>query len=640
MNLLNTPQTFAQAHTPPRSAAHSGYRPDIDGLRALAVLAVVFTHARVVGFSGGFIGVDVFFVISGFLIFRNLDHARQAGTFSFWGFYGRRLRRTLPALYLVAAVTLAVGLFVLMPGDLDALAWSLVAILLFVPNILFLTQTGYFDHAAMSKPLLHTWSLGVEEQFYALAPLLPLALSRLGRSARAIVLLSLFAASLIFCAVLQRTAPAAAFYLMPTRLWEFLAGCLVAEQVFPTIRSRWLAEAEAGIALFVLLASIGLFNRATPHPGLLTALPCLAAAALIHIGGTKTTFVGRLLSHRVPVGVGLISYSLYLWHWPLLVFMRYAEVPETLAVQLAAGVLLFGLSVLSWRFIETPFRTQGSPWRKAARLLLPATALTLTAASVAVSFGQGLPERFPATIASVARFYDYRDLKPYREGQCFITSQNSLRDYDRAICLRIDPKRRNVLLLGDSHAAHLWTALRDGWPGTNFLQATASGCMPLLGTTGAHRCTAMMADMLRHFLPAHRLDGVILSGYWEPSEIASLKATIAYLKPLVGQVTIFGPIIRYDEPLATLLAKSMLHGDIGDVKAHEVEDIAALDVKMRTAIAPLATYVSIYQAMCPGGICRLFAASGVPMQFDYHHLTRQGAAVLMRDIRARQSLRF
>ncbi|MHB8885928.1 MAG: acyltransferase family protein [Methylovirgula sp.] len=640
MNQLSTPQTFAQARTAPGSTAHSAYRPDIDGLRAIAVLAVVLTHARIAGFSGGFIGVDVFFVISGFLIFRNLDHARQAGTFSFWGFYGRRLRRTLPALYLVGAVTLAVGFFVLMPGDLDALAWSLVATLLFVPNILFLTQTGYFDHTAMSKPLLHTWSLGVEEQFYALAPLLPLALSRLGRRARTIVLLSLFAAGLIFCAALQRTAPDAAFYLMPTRLWEFLAGCLVAEQVFPALRNRWLAEAAAGLSLVVLLASIGLFNSATPHPGLLTALPCLATAALIHIGSTKTTLVSRILSHRILVGIGLISYSLYLWHWPLLVFMRYAEVPASPAILLAAGALLLSLSVLSWRLVETPFRAPGSPLRKAAGLLLPATALALTAASVMVSIGQGLPGRFPATIASVARFYDYRDLQPYREGQCFITSKNALRDYDRATCLRIDPKRRNVLLMGDSHAAHLWTGLRDGWPGTNFLQATASGCMPLLGTKGAHRCTAMMADMLHHFVPNHKLDGVILAGFWEPSEIPQLKATIAYLKPLVGKVTVFGPIIRYDEPLATLLAKSLLHGDLRDVKKHEVDDIAGLDATMQKAIAPLTTYVSIYQAMCPGGTCQLFAAPGVPMQFDYHHLTRQGAARLMQDIRARQNLRF
>lgn len=640
MNFVGTQKIEAQPQAAAKAVIHGDYRPDIDGLRAIAVLAVVFTHAHIAGFSGGFIGVDVFFVISGFLIFRNLDRAQRDGTFSFWGFYGRRVRRTLPALYLVLGVTLVVGLLVLMPEDLDDLARSLIATLLFVPNILFLTQAGYFDHAAMSKPLLHTWSLGVEEQFYALAPLLPLGLRKLGHRSRAIILVSLFFAGLGFCAALQTVAPAAAFYLMPTRLWEFLAGCLVAERIVADIRGRWLAEAAAGICLFVLLASVGLFNSTTPHPGLLTALPCLATAGLIHIGSTRTTIVGRFLSHRILVGVGLISYSLYLWHWPLLVFMRYVELPLTPIVQLAAGGLLLGLSVLSWRFVEIPFRTRGAVLRRAARILLPATALGLGLASMSVSFDQGLPWRFPAGIASVARFYGYRDIRPYREGQCFITSQNSPRDYDPAVCLRIDPKRRNVLLLGDSHAAHLWTALRDGWPATNFLQATASGCMPLLGTTGAARCTAMMADMLHDFLPAHHLDGVILSGFWEPSDIAALKATIVYLKPLVGEITVFGPIIRYDEPLATLLAKSMLHGDLAQVKAHEVDAIPALDAKMQKEIAPLANYVSIYQAMCPGGACQLFAAPGVPMQFDYHHLTRQGSAKLMKDIIARQNLRF
>lgn len=641
VNLISTPQAFARAPASPGPAAHTGYRPDIDGLRAIAVLAVVLTHAHIAGFSGGFIGVDVFFVISGFLIFGNLARAQQAGTFSFWGFYGRRLRRTLPALYLVAGTTLVVGVLVLMPGDLDDLAWSVVAVLLFVPNILFLTQTGYFDHEALSKPLLHTWSLGVEEQFYALAPLLPLALSRLGRRSRTIVLISLFAAGLGFCAVLQTVAPAAAFYLMPTRFWEFLAGCIVADGIFPPIRTRWLAETVSGVALLGLLASITLFTRKTPHPGLLTALPCLATATLIHIGGgTKSTFVSRLLSTRVLVAIGLISYSIYLWHWPLIVFIRYAEVPAPPAIQFAAAALLLGVAVLSWRFVETPFRAQGAFLRQRARIILPATALALAVAGLTISLDQGLAGRFPATVAAVARFYDYRNLRPYREGRCFITSKDSLRDYDPATCLRIDPKRRNVLLLGDSHAAHLWTALRDRWPGTNFLQATASGCMPLLGTTGAQRCTAMMADMFQRFLPAHRLDGVILSGFWEPADIAPLRSTIAYLKPLAGKITVFGPIMRYDEPLATLLAKSMLHGSLAHVKAHEVEDIAALDAKMQKEIAPLAHYVSIYQAMCPGGTCQLFAAPDVPMQFDYHHLTRPGAAVLMQDILARQSLRF
>ncbi len=277
-------------------------------------------------------------------------------------------------------------------------------------------------------------------------------------------------------------------------------------------------------------------------------------------------------------------------------------------MRFTAGAALFGLSLLSWRSVELPFRTPGSPLRRSAGTLWPATAGLLATAAVTVSLAQGLPGRFSAPIAAVARYYDYSDVIPYREGQCFITSKNSLADYDRATCLRIDATRRNVLLLGDSHAAHLWKALSDTWPGTNFLQANASGCMPLLGAAGVPRCTVMMADMLRHFLPAHRLDGIVLSGLWELSDIAQLKATIAYLKPLAGKITVFGPIIRYDEPLATLLAKSMLHGDLAQVKAHEVDDIPALDAEMEKAVAPLATYVSIYSAMCPGGhlpaLCR------------------------------------
>ncbi len=293
-------KSTSQAPAKPR-AGHGDYRPDIDGLRAIAVLAVVLVHAHVAGFSGGFIGVDVFFVISGFLIFRNLDSAQKAGTFGFWTFYGRRLRRTLPALYLVAGVTFAVGAFLLMPGDYDGLARSLVAVLLFVPNILFLTQTGYFDHTAVSKPLLHTWSLGVEEQFYALAPLLPLALSRLGRKAPARSFsLSLFAAGLDF---LRRAAE-------HSRRRRPSISCRPGSGNFSpaaSSRKRSFHESHPAGSRKPSPASpcsscsrrSRSFTHETPHPGLLTALPCLATAALIHIGGTKTTFVGRCLSHRV-----------------------------------------------------------------------------------------------------------------------------------------------------------------------------------------------------------------------------------------------------------------------------------------------------------------------------------------------------
>ena len=345
------------------AARPRSYRPDIDGLRAVAVVAVILTHVGMPGFAGGFVGVDVFFVISGYLIYRDLIRRLAEGRLSLVGFYGRRMRRTLPALYLVCAVTLAGAALLMMPGDFDELARSMIAAVCLVPNIFYLAQTGYFDGAATGKPLLHTWSLGVEEQFYLLAPLLALALVRLAPRRRTAVLVALFGLALALAIGVRLQSRDAAFYLMPTRAFEFLVGCLLAEGVVPAIRARWRAEALTAIAALALAIAITAFSGRTPLPGLLSLVPCLATAAIIHVGSTQRTAVGTALGRRGPAFVGLISYSLYLWHWPLIVAAHYAGLPVTPALALGGTILLVGLSVLSWRFVETPFRDPRSIWR-------------------------------------------------------------------------------------------------------------------------------------------------------------------------------------------------------------------------------------------------------------------------------------
>ena len=623
------------ATSPPHAAAppRARYRADIDGLRALAVAAVILTHAGVGGFRGGFVGVDVFFVISGYLIHRDLLRRLAEGRLSFAGFYGRRLRRTLPALFVTCAATLVAATLVLMPGDLDEMARSLVGAVLLVPNIVFLTQTGYFDQAAAAKPLLHTWSLGVEEQFYLFAPLLALTLVRLRPPWRKTVFLVLIVAALGFTIALQAAAPSAAFYLMPARAFELMIGVALAEPLVPPVRAPWVAEAAAALGLAGLATSIAVFSDALPHPGWPTLLPCLSGAAIIHVGRDRATFVGRVLGLRVPAFLGLISYSLYLWHWPILVLARYADLPQSAAWLVGEAILLLALSVASWRFVEQPFRRAGSPWQRRAPVLIPVAGAALVAGSVAIVAMQGLPRRFPPDVASVAAYYDYRDQKPFREGQCFITSKDTLADFDRGTCLAMAADKPNVLLLGDSHAAHLWTGLRDTWPGVNFLQATASGCKPVLGTTGASRCTTLMDDMLKRFVPTHRLDAVAIGGLWDVADIQPLVRTVAALRPFAGQVVVFGPMPRYDQPLATLLAKGLEHGDLAGVRRHLVPGTADLDARMRAALAPVARYVSTYEAMCTAGSCRLFVSAGIPMQFDYHHLTVPGAAAMMARIR-------
>lgn len=252
----------------------------------------------------------------------------------------------------------------------------------------------------------------------------------------------------------------------------------------------------------------------------------------------------------------------------------------------------------------------------------------------------GLPGRFSPAVASLASYADLRDQKPFREGQCFLTSHSDPADFDRAVCLATNPDKQNVLLIGDSHAAHLWTGLRDAWPGVQFLQATASGCKPVLGTSGAARCTQLMDAMFTRFIPAHRLDAVVIAALWQEADIPPLVHTLASLRAQGVHAVVMGPMPRYDQPVATLLARGLLFGDPELAWRHLVPGTARLDAQMQAAVAPLATYVSLRHLLCETVRCRLFVSAGVPIQFDYHHLTPPGSAGLMRDVKARNPALF
>ena len=617
----------------------SSYRPDIDGLRALAVAAVILCHVGAKGSSGGFLGVDVFFVISGYLIHRDLIARLAARRLSILSFYGRRLRRTLPALYLASLLTGVASVFVLLPSDLETLARSLLSVLASVPNLFFLSQVGYFDANAATKPLLHTWSLGVEEHFYLAAPLLALVLRPLTPRGRAGAMLASFMIAFLFTLVLQRMTPAAAFYLMPARIFEFLLGAVVAEEWLPRLRGRWAAESVSGLALVSLLFSFFAFDGALPHPGWPTLVPCLATAALIHCG-TRRTAAATLLSMRFSVAIGRISYSLYLYHWPILVLARYAFLPTTLPWRLGESALLVALSVASYRFVEQPFRQPGSVWRWRAPVLLPGAAAVLATCCVLTLALGGLPGRFWPEVDALAAYADYGSRKPFREGRCFITSQDKADGFDRDTCLALSSAKPNVLLMGDSHAAHLWSGLRTTWPGVNFLQATASGCAPVLDAGGERRCTTMMREMFDHFIPKRRLDAVILSALWSDADLEPLRRTLEALDREGQRAIVFGPLPRYDMPMAMLLARAVLHDDLGEIERHRLPQTAGLDARLRAMVAPPATYISTWDAMCPNGLCRLFAAPGVPMQFDYHHLTAPGVDALMATIALRHPALF
>jgi peptidoglycan/LPS O-acetylase OafA/YrhL len=341
------------------------YRREIDGLRALAVLPVIFFHAGFQAFSGGFAGVDVFFVISGYLITSLILQQIDSGTFTLASFYERRARRILPALFLVMIACLPFAWLWMLPNEIKAFTKSLIATVLFASNIFFYGESGYFDTAAELKPLLHTWSLAVEEQYYLLFPLLFLPMVwRLGKRRVFLIVASVGLSSLALATWGSLNMPAASFYLLPTRLWELLLGATIAfvasrrhgpgilqESAMPAVRQL---ASLAGLALITF--AVVAFDRSTPYPGLYALVPT-TGTALVILFATPRTLVGSALSSRFLVSIGLISYSAYLWHQPLFAFARLRSVqpPSAQILLLLAAVSLL-IAYFSWRYIERPFR--------------------------------------------------------------------------------------------------------------------------------------------------------------------------------------------------------------------------------------------------------------------------------------------
>ncbi len=338
------------------------YRPEIDGLRAVAVLGVVLFHAGL-GLPGGYVGVDVFFVISGFLITGILLRDLQQNTFSLTQFWQRRIRRILPAVSVMVCLVLVAGYFLLDPYSLVHLARSGQAQSLLWANVFFEQETGYFATASEYKPLLHTWTLALEEQFYLCFPILLMLLYRLNRRlAHSILALAAFL-SLAFCILWTPRYPDFSFYLLPTRAWELALGGMLAMAPNLAPRSRWGAELVSWLGLGLLLLSFGWLDAHSSFPGYHALLPVLATVFLIAAHTHVRPSLQKILACPALVGVGLISYSLYLWHWPLFAFARHWVFEPSLELRLTLLAAAFALAYASWRWVENPLR-RGQRLRK------------------------------------------------------------------------------------------------------------------------------------------------------------------------------------------------------------------------------------------------------------------------------------
>jgi len=393
------------------------HRPEIDGLRAIAVLVVALYHGGL-GFSGGYVGVDVFFVISGYLITSLIWKDLEAGTFTFSHFWERRARRIVPAMVVVVAATIAIGCIFLFPVDLQSLGRATASQSIFAANFNYWQEAGYFGGAAEEKPLVHTWSLAVEEQFYLFMPFIAWGAFR-GRRTRtrrgAMALFSgLLALSLGLGVYGVSRFPSAAFYLLPTRAWELLSGAVLAlaPPAIGFLRSRLLKESAALLGLASILVASLAYTPSTRFPGAAALLPCAGAWLVIWANGRSSEdeglpLVGRLLSARPVVFIGLVSYSFYLWHWPFLTFIRYISIDSPPAyVRLLAIIAGFLCAILSWKFIEKPFREKRIASGRSIFVFAALGLLALFACGISIYKASGLPGRFPAAVVEYANAKD------------------------------------------------------------------------------------------------------------------------------------------------------------------------------------------------------------------------------------------
>ncbi len=608
------------------------YRPEIDGLRALAVVPVILWHAGFQVVSGGFVGVDIFFVISGFLITSIILAEKESNTFSLIKFYERRARRILPALFFVMFTCIPIAWFVLLPADLKNFSKSLIAVSTFTSNFLFWRWSGYFDTASQLKPLLHTWSLAVEEQFYLFFPLFVMflwrvAISRLGLALMLITILS-FSLGQYFSA----SRPFFAFYLLPTRGWELLVGALLALWQSTTRNdsdlSTYTRSALSFIGLIAILGSVFLFTEEIPTPSFFTLIPTLGAALII-FGANQNNIVGKLLSGKVFVLVGLISYSAYLWHQPLLAFAkhRFVELSELLLFVLV--LFTFFLSYISWKFIETPFRNQ----KKFSRKFIFTSAAFYSAIFISIGYigiiTNGFSQRFSIEDKEIAEL-DVFEQARYTDKR-FLDHEH--KDFE-------NNGKRKILLIGDSFSRDLTNAIFESNLKDNIQLSThhiAAICGNLSQIFDIEKSIPKryLQDCIRngwYEIPAIQrqlidADEIWLASKWQPWVAKNLPQSIEYLKSQYNKkIIVFGT-----KNFGAVNIKDLLRETYPDrisfrqTTSKEAEEVNSV---MNKSLPP-GIFIDLLSMFCNAqSQCPLFDVDGNLLSYDGLHLTAAGARLL------------
>lgn len=599
------------------------YRPDIDGLRSLAILPVLLYHAGVPGFPGGYVGVDVFFVISGYLITLILIREISEDRYSIRSFYERRIRRIFPALLTVLAFVLAASPAFLLPSDFANLGRDSISALLFVANINFWRQSGYFAADAEAKPLLHMWSLGVEEQFYLIAPLALFVIFRFMPRFKIPLICAGLAASLAACIYLTPLKPSASFYLIPTRAWELLAGSLLGllvsarDQPFGSA-TRLMNNVLGVVGICLILFAVTYFTKAIEFPGYWAVVPVLGAALLIYSG--QSSWTGRLLSAAPLVRIGLISYSLYLWHWPLVVFFRNSGWLASAGGKLAVIGISVAAAWLTWRFIESPTRNKTVFSGRHLAFTVVTSSLLIIATSAAYASLGGWPSRFSE---SVIAFDASRDDRSSDRERCHF--EGGLPSLEHSCVLGQGVP--SVAVWGDSHGVELAKAISE--QGFSVRELTYSSCPPAPAQPSKPdrpHCQAHNSRVFDYLSSDTSIQTVVLVAYYgeaiEQSMLlqSRIADTAKRLRGAGKQVIVIGPYAAIDghSDVPTYLAR-------GGLPFVELDSTAIDDFRRR--MEPSAQIYLPTDLFCRSGQCAL-TAGGASLFFDAHHPSMHAARVL------------
>ena len=611
------------------------YRPEVDGLRAIAVLVILFYHAGIGWASGGFVGVDIFFVISGYLITRNISNEMHAGSFSFSGFYIKRIRRLFPALVFVFVITLCVAYLLFSPADLERLGHSLQYSVLSLSNFFFWQESGYFNSSSEIKPLLHTWSLGVEEQFYIVWPAILFGLSFFHKKiSLQWFLISALVISLLLNYFYIANHSNSVFYLLPFRIFEFAIGALCFVAFIYKIENKFTIELFSFVGICMITYSVLFFDSSTIFPGFAALMPCVGTALIII---SRNSWIStRMLSMKILVKIGLISYSVYLIHWPLLVFYKYWKFTD---ISLFEKGILMLLSVFfayfMWKFIEKPFRIKKITSSKLKFWLMFVILITVIFVLAFITqYKKGWPQRYPNEyFMSQKELSD--NLDRYWKDFTVINQNQST-------------ENKNVIVMGNSHAVDLIYALRENGSKLNIkFFNTWFQCFNFgtpINNNNKDVCDKKLTRYLKNKFWT-KTQAIYLHDHWPVLDLVDLNKRLVKIRALSSApIYVFGPKMTYSKTIPSMVLSHMRMASLNEYSKQfsNHDHVVMVNRKVKEMIINSTIenlfFIDILSLQCGENIdnCEIISTINSKfMYFDYGHFTLQGAKELGKKLKTK-----